>query len=224
MELNTSSEKKNEFVFYIFCLWAFVLLCRPQDLFPLIGLIRPALLMTVLTLGFVFLRIQELPGPSIFKEYQIRFYSALFLIMVMGIPWSLYARLSFEQVFTVNLIAIVFLFIFYKLVSSIERLYTVIFVSCFGNGLYLAFALIEFSPGSGRLAYGSMFDPNDLAFFSLGFLPLNLLFFSRNYPLWKRLVCVGFFFSWVAAHIIYRLTRRFPGVVSLDFFASDYKD
>ena len=186
-------ESRTRLVFWLFCLLAFVVLCRPQDLFPIIGLIRPALVMSALTLGFVALRIKDLPGPPIFKENQIKCYSALLLIMIVGIPWSLYARLSFEQVFTVNIIAVLFLFLFYKLVSSIERLSSVLLVSCLGNGLYSAFALSNFSPGTGRLAYGSMFDPNDFAFFALGFLPLNFLFISRDNPLWVRLACLGSF-------------------------------
>ncbi|WP_291322985.1 hypothetical protein [Desulfonatronospira sp.] len=38
-----------------------------------------------------------------------------------------------------------------------------------------------------------MFDPNDIAFFTLGFLPLNLVFIPRDSHFWVRLTCLGSF-------------------------------
>jgi O-antigen ligase len=85
---------------------------------------------------------------------------------------------------------IIFFYIFYKLVDSVARLKKILLVSCLGNGLYSAFAVVTGSLGSGRLAFGGMFDPNDLAFFALAFLPLNLLFISRDNSLRVRLACM----------------------------------
>ena len=191
VQANNPPENATRSAFFIFCLWAFVVLCRPQDLFPVLGQFRPALAMGIVTLFFVFLRLKDLPGPALFKERQIKYFSALVLIMILGIPWSLYARLSFELIFLGYINVVLFVYIFYKLVNSVERLYTVLLISCLGNGLYSAFALINYEMG--RLRFGGMFDPNDIVFFTLGFLPLNLLFISRDNPVWLRLACLACF-------------------------------
>ena len=188
---NSSPEKATSFAFLIFCIWTFVILCRPQDLFPVFGHFRPALTMGALTLGFVILRLKDLPGPPLFQERQIKYYTAFLLVMVLGIPFASHVRLAFESVFPTYIYVIIFVFIFYKLVSSIRRLYTVLLVSCLGSGLYSAVSLINYEMG--RLRFGGMFDPNDIAFFTLGFLPLNLIFISRDNPFWVRFACLCFF-------------------------------
>ncbi len=189
------NEKKTRTVFIFFCLWTFVLLCRPQDLFPFLAPLRPALLTSVLTLVMVILNHKYLPGPPLLENSQIKKYLLLYAVMIVGIPFSLYARLSFERVITEYVVTVLYVCIFFKVINSIDRLNKVLLVSCLGSGLYFLYALREFAPGMGRLAYGTMFDPNDLAFFALGFLPLNLLFFSKENPLWVRFACLGCFSS-----------------------------
>lgn len=179
--------------FASFCLWTFVLLSRPQDLFTFLIPIRPALMMGGLTLGIVSMYSKQLQGPPYFAERQVKYYMALLLIMVLGIPSSLYARLSFVIIFTEYINVIAFFFIFYKLVDSVEKLYRVILIGCLGNGLYLMYSLSKVGLGEGRFTYGEMFDPNDLAYFTLCFMPLNLLFISRDNPFWIRLACLGSF-------------------------------
>jgi oligosaccharide repeat unit polymerase len=49
---------------------------------------------------------------------------------------------------------------------------------------------------SGRLQFGEMLDPNDLAFFALSFLPFNILFLSKNNPWWNRLLFLVNICSW----------------------------
>lgn len=191
-ERNTDTTENNTgFVFFLFCLWAFVVLCRPQDIFPILAPLRPALTMAVLTLGIVFIRYKDIAAPPFFRERQVKYYTALLAIMVLGIPFSLYARLSFMFVFTEYINVILFFFVFYMIVNSVKRLSMIILISCLGIGLYSAFALSEFVPGTGRLSFGGMFDPNDIAYFVLGFLPMNLIFISRENPVWIRTACLG---------------------------------
>ncbi len=208
MQLNPAAENINKnrknysinnvdsatnFVFFVFCLWAFVVLARPQDLFPVLGQIRPALVMTAITLGFVILRLKDLPGPSLFQERQVKYFIALFIIMVFGIPFASHVGLAFNIIFAGYIAVLIFFLIFYKIIDSIDRLYKVLLIACLGSGLYSAFALAQHTPGMGRLRFGGMFDPNDLAFFLLGFLPLNLIYISRDNPLWIRVACFSSF-------------------------------
>lgn len=186
---------KSSFVFIVFSLWTFVLLCRPQDLFPVLAPLRPALATSVLTLVVFLASYKYSPGPFLLQNSHIKKYLLLYAVMIAGIPFSLYARISFEIVITEYIVAVLFVCIFFKLVSSIQRLNKVLLISCLGSGFYFLYALLEFSPGSGRLAFGDMFDPNDLAFFVLGFLPLNLLFLTKENPLLVRFACFGFLLS-----------------------------
>jgi O-antigen ligase len=82
---------------------------------------------------------------------------------------------------------ILFVYIFYKVVNSTDKLRMVLFLACAGSGLYSAYSLIRGSLESERLFFGEMFDPNDLAFFAISFLPLNILLIKRQNPLWMRL-------------------------------------
>lgn len=189
----SSSENATKLAFFLFSIWAFIVLCRPQDIFLFLGQFRPALAIAVLTMGLVAIQLKHLPGPLVFRERQVKYYLALVIIMIFGIPWSLYPRNSFTELFTVYINVIVFFFIFYKLVSSEKRLSTIILIACLGNGMYSASAVLTGGFELSRLFFGDMFDPNDLAFFAIGFLPLNLIFLSRDNPSWMRLACLSSF-------------------------------
>ena len=186
---NNISEKQNKIIFRFFCIWSYVLLCRPQDLFLSIKSIHPALVVGLLTLGIVFVHLRELStAPPFFQERQVKYYSTLLLIIVLGIPFSIYIRLSFMAIFTEYITVVIFFFIFYKVVNEVSKLRTILLIGSLGNGLYSAFTLSRGTiVGDERLSFSTMFDSNDLAFFVLGFLPLNLLFISADNPRWVRL-------------------------------------
>jgi len=178
-------------LFVIFCIWTFVLLCRPQDIFPFLAPIRPVLITTILTLFLFLLRYHTLLDLESLEEPQVKLYTVLIAIMIIGIPFSLYRRGSFMMVFTVYVNVILFFYIFFRLVDSIQRVYTVILMGCIGNGIYSAFSLLWGDYQAGRLSFGGMFDPNDLCFFAISFLPLNFLFILHDHRLWVRLTCIG---------------------------------
>lgn len=190
MNIESLRQKRTGIVFVIFCLWTFVVLCRPQDIILTLKPLRPAFVTGIMTLWLVAHHLRELKSPLFFQERQVKHYTTLLLLMVIGVPTSLYARQSFMIIFTEYINVIIFFYIFYKIVDSVEKLSTVLLVGCLGNGLYSAFSLTKGNLDTGRLSFGTMFDPNDLAYFALGFLPLNLIFISRGNPLWCRLTCL----------------------------------
>jgi O-antigen ligase len=197
-------------LFVVFCLWAFVLLSRPQDIFSGLALLRPALTTGALVLIMIILRYSEMGKISLFKETQIKMYMALFLVMVLGIPFSLFVRKSFTAVVTEYVIVVFFVFAFYKIVDSARKVLTVLLLGSLGTGLYAVFSIMSGSFSSHRLYFGGMFDPNDLAFFSLSFLPFNLIFISRGNPTWKRLACFG---SFLAGTLLILLTGSRGGII-----------
>jgi O-antigen ligase len=129
----------------------------------------------------------------LFEEQQVQLYTALILVMIMGIPFSLYRGLSFKIIFTEYINVILFFFIFFKVVDSVKKVEKILLIACLGSGLYSAFAFATQDYRHGRLYFGSMFDPNDLAFFAVSFLPLNLFFISRDRPKWVRMACLSSF-------------------------------
>lgn len=181
----------SDWLFRVFSAWTVVLLCRPQDIFPFLAVFRPAMVGEVLTLCLFLFKLPSLRKPKYLEENQIKRYMGLVAVMIVGIPFSLYARLSFMTVFTSYINVIVFVLIFYKVINSVPRLTRLILLCCLGSGLYAIFSVISGNFAASRLVFGQMFDPNDLAFYSLSFLPLNLVFISKDNPLWVRLSCLG---------------------------------
>ena len=181
----------SDWLFRVFSAWTVVLLCRPQDIFPFLAVFRPAIVGAVLTLCLFLFKLPSLRKPKYLQENQIKRYMGLVAVMIVGIPFSLYARLSFMTVFTSYINVIVFVLIFYKVINSVPRLTRLILLCCLGSGLYAIFSVISGNFAASRLVFGQMFDPNDLAFYSLSFLPLNLVFISKDNPLWVRLSCLG---------------------------------
>lgn len=191
--LESYEERKSGVVFLVFCIWAFIILCRPQDLFPALASIRPVLVIEVIMLSILVVNYGGINRQSVFKETQVKLYTAFLIIMVIGIPTSLYPGLTFMAIFTQYINVILFFFIFIKVVDTTSKVAQILQIGCLGNCLYSAFILSVGTYQYGRLYFGKMFDPNDLAFFSLAFLPLNLMFINRDNQLWLRLVHIGSF-------------------------------
>jgi O-antigen ligase len=83
-----------------------------------------------------------------------------------------------------------FFFLFYQLVNTTARLRNLLFLYCLGIGVYAFYILKSGSFGDDRIAFGSMFDPNDLAFFVISFLTFNLLFITKENAGYKRITAV----------------------------------
>jgi O-antigen ligase len=181
---------KADWLFRVFAVWTLVLLCRIHDLFPFLADLRPGMLGVGLSLGLFVFNFSSLGQAKYLTEKQIKRYFALVAVMVVSIIFSLYPRLSFMFIFTIYINTFVFVLIFYKVINSVHRLKRLILLCCLGNGLYNAIAVLKGSIVDGRLAFGDMFDPNDLAFFALSFLPLNLIYISKDNPPWVRLSCL----------------------------------
>ena len=84
---STSADEKSGMVFFLFCLWTIVSLCRPQDIVLALAPLRPALTMGVLTLIFFFLKYNS-KNLVVLKEKQARNFFLLVLIMIITIPTS----------------------------------------------------------------------------------------------------------------------------------------
>ena len=59
-----------------------------------------------------------------------------------------------------------------------------------GASIYSVNAIYQGKIEAGRLAFGEMFDPNDLAFFAVSNITFNVLFVSMPNSLWKKYLCL----------------------------------
>lgn len=188
-----------------------MLMWRPQDYFTFLAPMRPVLVLGLVTLLFFLLKNPGSILEGLFKNTQVKYFVALVCLMIISIPFALYRRGAFEFLFLGYINAILFFFIFYKVVDSSKKIKTVLFIGCIGTGLYSIFALIEGGVIGGRIFFGSMFDPNDLAFFALSFLPFNLIFLSKDNALLKRFICTG---NFVIGILLIFMTASRGGVVA----------
>lgn len=186
--------EKSGIVFFLLCLWTVASLCRPQDIVPALAPLRPALTMGVLTILFYLLNFKS-KDLIVLKEKQVRYYFLLFLTMILSIPTSLHSGFSFQMVFSEYTMVIAYFVLFVLIVDSVDKIYKILFLTCIGSGIYLFFTVMTGSfESSRRSGLGSMFDPNDLAFFALCFIPLNLIFISKDNKLPVRALCLTSFF------------------------------
>lgn len=184
IQLDQSSPR---FLFVVFGIWSFIILCRPQDYFHLLESIRPALLFGIITLVVYFLNAKD--DSNLLGSSQFRLYLLLIVFLFVGIPFSLYKSLSLKNVLNYAAVSTMLFILFYQLVKTEEKLHRVIFTYCCGVLIYTLFSLRSGHIIEQRLSFGLMFDPNDIAFFVINFLPFNLLFISKGNG-FKRLIVV----------------------------------
>ncbi len=208
----SDKNRQVDILFIVFCLWLLVLMCRPQDIFPFLSPLRPALVLSIIVFIVLIFRSHDLIQKLFYQERQNKLFVYMVFFMILSIPFAIYRRSSFEFVFTVYSIVILFYYLFYGIVDSINRLRTVILLGCIGNGLYLTYSVATGTMIGGRLFFGDMFDANDLAFYALSFLPLNLIFISRDNSKLIRVACLGFF---IVGMLLILLTGSRGGMLAL---------
>lgn len=100
--------------------------------------------------------------------------------MIVGIPFSYHSGSSFDFTFFKYSSNIIFFFLLFALVESLSQLKTVLLIVCFSTLFQAVMSLIQGNFINGRLHPGTMFDPNDLAFFMVSFLPLFFIFIRKK--------------------------------------------
>ena len=181
-----NSHGKYSVLFYLFCIWAFILICRPQDYILYLDKLRIGL-----TLGLIiWISYCVLPKKSekIAYDGQFRLYSYLLIVMVLSVPFSTYISASLREVINYAGITMIFFFLFYQLVNTVDKLERILFALCSGVAIYAVNILKDGDYSSGRLYFGSTFDPNDIAYFIISFLTLNLFFLNRKHSCYVRAI------------------------------------
>jgi len=194
---NTNNITSEPISFYIFLALTFILVGRPQDFLFFLRSFRLAFLFTLLAFIFTFIS-----KPNSFREIfeinESKKYLFFYFIMIIGIPFALHRGIAFNYVFKIYLSNMLFFCIFVVQVDSIKKLKKVLFTLCLSVFFYSIFTLATGSFFHGidafgelqdrRFAAGSMFDPNDIAYFFVSMLPLVSYFVLRNEALYKKII------------------------------------
>ena len=164
-------------LFTSFGIWSFVLLCRPQDYVSFLSDFRPGITFGIITLALFLLNTGRI--RLIASEGQTKIFIFLFFVMLLSVPFSYYPRGSFSEICGYSAVIISFL-LFYQLADSLGRLRILLLSYCAGSTVYAVLMSISETTGSARMNFGSMFDPNDMAFYLISIFIFNLNFISKD--------------------------------------------
>ena len=187
-EVLTSKINESKALFIFFSIWSFILLCRPQDYLSFLAKLRPSLTLGLITLLIYFLSAKN--SAKISSDKQFRLYRYLLVVMIIGVPFSYYISASLMDVFNYASITTMFFFLFYQIVNTIAKLRSLLFAYCSGVAIYAIYILKSGNFTEGRIFFGSMFDPNDIAYFIISFLTFNLLFITKDNRGYKRIISI----------------------------------
>ena len=118
----------------LFYLWLFMVLDRPQDFFPQLQAVRPALILGCLLVLFFLPQNPAAALKSVLTGRQSRLYVCLLAVMVLGIPFSRYPSRSFHAVFIEQSSNVLLFFFLYALIDSVAKLKRVLFLAVVSAG------------------------------------------------------------------------------------------
>lgn len=167
--------------FALFSLWTFVLIGRPQDLIVSLVPFRPALVLAALTVAVVLVGSGRTFFESPWRAPEGRKYVVLFAVMIAGIPFAYHRRVAFDFIFLYYLMNVLYFAVFVTLVDSLEKLKKILWIIALCALFYGVSGLLQGTFSDGRFTiYGTMFDPNDIAYVLVTLIPLCLYFVVRS--------------------------------------------
>lgn len=170
--------RENNMLLHLFNIWSFILLCRPQDYLPILQIIKPSMTVGMLTSILYLITVKN--NDNILNNWQIKLYIYFIVVIIISIPFSYYPSASLKDAINYSSIAIMFIYLFYHIINTIDKLKNIIYINCTGVAIYAIIALVFGEYKDGRLIFGDMFDPNDIAYILISFIPFNLLKISKS--------------------------------------------
>ena len=198
--------------FYTFIILVFVVLGRPQDFFPFLASFRLALIFTIISLLLTIFSNSDKSLSKIFSIKEGKLYLVFFLTMVVGIPFAFHKGYAFECIFFKYLADIFFFYLFLAHVKSTKKIKLTLFVVIISLVFQACMSLVQGNMQYGRFYPGTMYDPNDLAYFFVSFIPIFFLFNKKKEKLITRILSL---FGFLMAFVIILLTGSRGGLIGL---------
>lgn len=200
--------------FKILQLLVFIQFGRPQEFIGFLRPLRLALLLSILSLLFTIYSKDRL-AFSVFKQIkESKLFIFLSLIMILGIPFSVHRRAAFDYFFFRYLSDIILFYLLVVHLHSIERLKKIIFVVAISVLFIAGMSLNHGFYLGGRFYPGTMYDPNDFAFFLVSLLPIYFIYLEKNELLIKKLISIT---GILLSILITLLTGSRGGAIGLGF-------
>jgi O-antigen ligase len=197
--------------FKIYLIWTVILFARPQDFLTFLAPFRIALLFTVIALAAIFFGPERISGRLIPNGIARKF-GLLYLIMILGIPFANHRGYAFQGTFLYYPTNVLFFYLSMIHLDSIKKIRTMSLVLCLSILFYGLLGLLKGHFTGGRLYFGTMYDPNDLAFYMVGLFPISVLFLFKANSMRMRVVAAC---ALAIAPLVIILTASRGGLVSL---------
>lgn len=212
LKMSTKADNKTSLSFRFFLIWTFILFGRPQDFLLFLQPLRIALVLTLFNVLFALAEKKSVSWGDIFKIRESKRYTFLYLLMIIGIPFADHRGMAFDFIFFRYAVNMIYFFVFLYQVDSFNKMKKVIFFLSLSILFYgiAGFVIVGFS--SGRLSFGTMHDPNDLALFFVSLFPLSMFFIKTNQPGFKKMIAAT---AVVLSLFIIILTGSRGGLLSL---------
>ena len=197
--------------FRLFLILTFIIIGRPQDFLVFLAPFRIALVFTLLTLGATLIngRIRI----SVLRKYrEVRLYELFYAVMIITIPFAIFKSQAFTFVFMQYSARVIFFYLLIMHTDSLFRLKKVMSTLVWSTLFYGLLVILLGSGTEERVAYGSVFDPNDLAYYMVSLFPIALFFWDSKERLMVRLRTAATFFT---AVLLTLMTQSRGGFVSL---------
>lgn len=161
--------------FFLFCLFTFILIGRPQDYLPALLPLRPALVMTALTVLVTILTAASRPKRAgLLHEGESRLYLLFFVAMCISIPFSVHRRVSFEAVILSYVVNVAFFALFILHVDRMDKMRRIALVIVVSSFIFTVLALRNGTFFAGRYRIGGgMYDANDIAFVEISLMAFS---------------------------------------------------
>ncbi|MBW1782872.1 MAG: O-antigen ligase family protein [Deltaproteobacteria bacterium] len=163
----------NNFPFYMVCVWLFVIVGRPQDIFDWLKVIHPGDIAAGLAIGSFFLTGARRGSRSFSPE--LKLFLALFLIAIVCTPFGYYPKRSIGHLWGFFGKIFILLFLISNLVNTEKRVKTLVNTIILSGFVMAVAAIIGKASQAGRIQVGSTYDPNDLAMVMVIALPIALI-------------------------------------------------
>jgi len=186
LEWISQERKTTGMLDFIFPIWTFVLIGRPQDYFRFLTPYRLALVVTIIIL-FLIVILGGISVKKILVGKETKLYAVFFMLLFLGIPFAYDREIAFNNVAVLFMGNLIYYLIFIQYIDSIFKFRKMLFTILLCFFFYSFFTLIGGHYTGGRyFTYGTMFDPNDIVYVLISLFPIGIFFLKRDMSILKK--------------------------------------
>lgn len=179
--------------------WDFALVCvagyiltavgRVHQLFPVVGILRPAILTALFATALYLFDRQEVRRARYLVTPTTRYLVILLCWMILAVPGSLVISISLDLVFNNFAKTVLMCVVVAGMVRGIRDVERLVLVYLVAATVYASVVILRFDLGSGdawRLGHLYYYDANDFATFAVTAMPFGLYFLNSSRRLSSR--------------------------------------